>query len=72
MTVPLAPTFETPGTWAIAGTMLLVTIAESAGIVSEREVNERVTTVDCDGSKVRMAGAGRSAGSAARAICTRS
>ena len=72
VTVPLALTFETPGTCSSAGTILLVTIAERSARLSECEVTESVTIVACAGSNVRTVGAGRSDGSAARAVCTRS
>ena len=72
VTVPLAVTFETPGTCSSAGTMLLVTIAERPAIPSERDVTDSVMMTACAGSNVRTVGAGRSEGSAARAVCTRS
>ncbi len=72
VTVPLAPTLETPGTCSIAGTMLLVTIADSWARFSEGDVAERVTIVAWAGSNVRTDGAGRSAGNAARAVWMRS
>ena len=72
VTVPLAPTYEMPGTCSSAGMMLLVTIAERSAWLSDFEVTESVTTIACAGSKVRTDGAGRSEGSAAEADCTRS
>ena len=68
MTVPFAPTYEMPGTCSMAGTMLLVTMADKAATLRDCEVTEIVTTVAWAGSKVRTDGAGRSEGNAALAV----
>ena len=72
VTVPLAVTLETPVTCSSAGTIVFVTIAERSAMLSDCEVTESVVIVACAGSNVRTVGAGKSEGSAARAVCTRS
>jgi hypothetical protein len=72
VTDPFALALETPSTCSRSGMTLFVMIAESAEALSVLEVTDNVTIVAWAGSKERVAGAGRSCGSAALTDCRRS
>ena len=64
VTDPFALTLDTPSTCSRSGMTSFVTIADSAAVLSDDDVTESVTIVACAGSNERVAGAGRSCGSA--------
>ncbi len=72
VTEPFALALETPSTCSRSGITLFVMIAESAEELSDCDVTDKVTIVAWAGSNERVAGAGRSCGSAALTDCSRS